>query len=171
MAIDVTEPIFFGFVHHKTSKKTLFCGSLFQKQDGMTTSGYSKTPLSKKLGIQEGFHIQVYNTPKKYTDFFYEFPQDVVFHTSENQESIDFIHIFATTENELNNAFLTAKPLLKKNGVLWLSWPKKSSQMASELDQSFVRNFGLKNGLVDVKVAAIDENWSGHKFVYRVKDR
>lgn len=138
----------------------------------MSTSGYSKTPLFKKLGIKVGFLIQVYNEPKNYLDFFHEFPNDVeIASSTQEEESVDFIHIFATSEAELSTAFSIAKPTLKKNGTLWISWPKKSSKIPTEIDKFFVMNYGLKNGLVDVKVAAIDTDWSGHKFVYRVKDR
>jgi hypothetical protein len=138
----------------------------------MSTAGYSKTPLYKKLGIKDGFCIQVYHSPKKYLDFFHEFPQDVLFfENATKNESLDFIHIFATTENELFEAFSNAKPLLKKSGILWVSWPKKTSKIVTEIDKFFVMKHGVDQGLVDVKVAAIDENWSGHKFVYRVKDR
>jgi len=138
----------------------------------MTSVGYSGTPLAKKLGIKENFLIQVYNSPKRYLDFFHEFPEGVVILDSEQEkETVDFIHIFATTESELSKAFSLAKPTLKKNGVLWISWPKKSSKIKTEIDKFYVMNYGLDNGLVDVKVAAVDDDWSGHKFVYRVKDR
>lgn len=138
----------------------------------MPSAGYSGTPLAKKLGIKENYLVQVYNSPKRYLDFFHEFPKDVV--VSEHQkepDSIDFIHIFATTKDSLETSFLKAKPLLKKSGMLWISWPKKSSKIATEIDKFYVMNYGLENGLVDVKVAAIDDEWSGHKFVYRIKDR
>ena len=138
----------------------------------METAGYSKTPLSKKLGIKEGFQIQVYNSPKNYLDFFHEFPDGVfISNAQEEMETIDFIHIFATTKEQLSQAFSKAKPCLKKNGIMWISWPKKSSTIPSEIDKFFVMKYGIENGLVDVKVAAIDSDWSGHKFVYRVKDR
>lgn len=139
----------------------------------MTTSvGYSGTPLAKKLGIKEGYSIQVMNVPKKYTDFFHEFPQNVVTITSIDQkESLDFIHVFATTKEELESSFTIAKPALKKNGSLWVSWPKKTSKIQTEIDKFMIMNYGLEKGLVDVKVAAIDRDWSGLKFVYRKKDR
>jgi hypothetical protein len=139
----------------------------------MTVStGYSGTPLAKKLGIKEGYSIQVMNTPKKYTDFFHEFPQNVVIIASDNQkESLDFIHVFATTKEALESSFAIAKPALKKNGSLWISWPKKTSKIQTEVDKFMVMNYGLENGLVDVKVAAIDQDWSGLKFMYRKKDR
>ncbi|MEQ6124516.1 DUF3052 domain-containing protein [Pseudotenacibaculum sp. MALMAid0570] len=138
----------------------------------MSTAGYSGTPLAKKLGIKENFLIQVYNSPKNYIDFFHEFPKGVVLSNS-NQgiKTIDFIHIFATTEEELSQAFHLAKPTLKKNGSLWISWPKKTSKIVSEINKFDVMKYGLDHGLVDVKVAAVDKDWSGHKFMYRTKDR
>lgn len=138
----------------------------------MSTAGYSKTPLAKKLGIKESFVIQVYNAPKTYTAFFHEFPEGVIISDSKQpKESLDFIHIFATSEHELSKAFKIAKPSLKKKGTLWISWPKKTSKIATEIDKFFVMRYGVENGLVDVKVAAIDNDWSGHKFVYRLKER
>lgn len=138
----------------------------------MSTAGYSGTPLAKKLGIKENFLIQVYNSPKGYLDFFHDFPEGVVILDSgQEKETLDFIHIFATSEKELSEAFKKAKPTLKKTGALWISWPKKSSKIETEIDKFYVMNYGLDNGLVDVKVAAVDDDWSGHKFVYRVKDR
>ncbi len=138
----------------------------------MATSGYSGTPLAKKLGIKENVVLQVYNSPKNYLEFFHEFPNDVIISNSQQEkESVDFIHIFATTEKELSEAFIQAKPTLKKSGSLWISWPKKSSKIETEIDKFYVMKYGLDNGLVDVKVAAVDSDWSGHKFVYRIKDR
>lgn len=137
-----------------------------------STSGYSGTPLFKKLGIKEGFTIQVFNTPKKYTDFFYEFPLDVVIRSSgKTKESLDFIHVFATTTEALVSSFNEAKPMLKKDGSLWISWPKKTAKIPTEIDKYMVMKYGLENGLVDVKVAAIDSDWSGLKFMHRKKDR
>ena len=138
----------------------------------MSSAGYSGTPLAKKLGIKENFLIQVYNSPKNYISFFHEFPSGVIISNSQQElETLDFIHIFATTKDSLTTNFLKAKPLLKKSGMLWISWPKKSSKIATEIDKFYVMNYGLENGLVDVKVAAVNDDWSGHKFVYRVKDR
>ena len=128
--------------------------------------------MAKKLGLKAGDTIQVFNAPKRYMDFFNDFPFGVkdmgkgVF-----DEQIDFIHVFAKTFDELESSFEIAKPNLKKNGILWISWPKKSSGILTELDKFSIMQYGLRSGLVDTKVAAIDENWSGHKFVYRLKDR
>ncbi len=129
------------------------------------------SPLYKKLGITEGIEIMVLNQPKKYTDFFSEFPSMVLIHESAKGQQFGFIHIFVSSNIELESLYKTAKENLKKNGVLWISWPKKASKLSTELDKFKIMKYGLENGLVDTKVASIDENWSGHKFVYRISDR
>ena len=137
----------------------------------MTTLGYSGTPLEKKLGIKDGYSIQVLNSPKSYLDFFISFPSNVQISTTSEKVTVDFAHIFCSTKKELEEYFLVAKNNLKKTGMIWVSWPKKSSKLTAEIDKFIVMEFGLKNGLVDTKVAAVDADWSGHKFVYRTKDR
>jgi len=136
----------------------------------MTTAGYSGTPLAKKLGIKPGYKMRVVNTPKPYAEFFDELPQGIELVTDLTVE-VDFIHLFATTVEELESAMGMAKPTLKMNGSLWVSWPKRTSGIPSEIDKFFVMECGQQAGLVDTKVAAIDEQWSGHKFMYCVKDR
>lgn len=131
----------------------------------------SATPLARKLGIKEGFVILVLNPPKDYKEFFTEFPERVTIKESSENTDLDFIHLFVRTFEELEESFLSAKPSLKKNGTLWISWPKKSSEIKTALDQHVIMNYGLNNGLVDVKIASVDKDWSGHKFVYRLKDR
>jgi hypothetical protein len=86
-------------------------------------------------------------------------------------ESIDFAHIFLMSQEEMKAFVPEVKGYLKKNATLWLSWPKKAAKLATDLDGNVIRSFGLGIGLVDVKVAAIDDIWSGLKFMYRVKDR
>ncbi len=137
----------------------------------MSTSGYSGTPLAKKLGIKPGYAVQVFNPPKPYLQFFHEFPDGVILVDPRDQAPIDFIHIFATTPSELTSYMQLAKANLKKNGLLWVSWPKKTSKIPTEIDKFDVMKCGQSNGFVDTKVAAIDEQWSGHKFMYRLKDR
>ncbi|MFS4467411.1 DUF3052 domain-containing protein [Maribacter sp. 2210JD10-5] len=138
----------------------------------MSTSGYSGTPLAKKLGIKEGFSIQVFNPPKPYRTFFEDLPKDIDVHKDASANiPMDFIHIFVAHPEELESLFSLAKHNLKKDGMLWISWPKKTSQIVTTLDKFAIMNYGQKKGLVDIKVAAIDADWSGHKFVYRVKDR
>jgi hypothetical protein len=134
-------------------------------------SGYSRTPLARKLGIKAGYSILLHNTPKNYLGLFSEWPEGIVFLRDNTSESADFIHAFCTTNDELQEIAEKLKPSLKKYGMLWISWPKGSSAMPTTLSRDYIREYFLENGLVDVKVAAIDKDWSGLKFVYRLKDR
>ncbi|MEM9327556.1 MAG: DUF3052 domain-containing protein [Bacteroidota bacterium] len=136
----------------------------------MSTSGYSGTPLARKLGIKAGYVVKIFFAPRDYLSFFGEFPEEVRIVTSPD-EPLDMAHLFVTTMEELERGFAEAKPALKMTGSIWVSWPKKTSGIPTELDKFAIMQYGLDMGLVDVKVAAIDETWSGHKFMYRVKDR
>ncbi len=136
----------------------------------MKTSGYSRTPLAKKLGIKEGFSVYFVNQPAHYFTLFELLPELTVLENPQ-KESADFIHLFCASTKDFQKTSLTLKPLLKKTGMLWVSWPKGSSKIETDLSRDPIRDFLLANGLVDVKVCAIDEDWSGLKFVYRVKDR
>lgn len=132
-------------------------------------AGYSGTPLLKKLGIKAGNKIIVLKEPPAYWDWLSPLPEDVRAMTRGTE--IDFIHLFVKDKKNFEKEFLNYKKYLKKDGMLWISWPKKSSKIATDLDENVIREFGLKNGLVDVKVCAVDEIWSGLKFVIRLKDR
>ena len=135
-------------------------------------AGYSGTPLLKKLGIKPGYKILFINEPDHYIDLLGEFPDGVQILKGDFEGLIDFIHVFCQTEEELHNLFPPLKNKLDKNGLIWVSWIKKASKKyIATFPESEVRNLGLNIGLVDVKVCAVDENWSGLKFVYRVEDR
>lgn len=134
-------------------------------------SGYSSTPLAKKLGIKVGFHILLFQVPGHYHNLFMDWPEGVVEGEVEKENSADFIHLFFTESKELKTHFSAYKKALKKTGSLWVSWPKGRSEIATDLKRDMIREYVLKQGLVDIKVAAIDEDWSGLKFVYRKKDR
>jgi hypothetical protein len=134
-------------------------------------AGYSQTPLAKKLGIKEGFTIKLVNEPSYYLSLFADFPTSINYSENENKHSIDFIHLFCTTFKELENNAPSLKNQLKKDGLLWISWPKGSSGIITDLKRDPIREYLLDLGLVDVKVCAVDEKWSGLKFVYRIKDR
>ncbi|RMA66307.1 DUF3052 domain-containing protein [Ulvibacter antarcticus] len=134
--------------------------------------GYSKTPLAKKLGIKEGFVISLINSPEHYFDLFEVFPNNISLENNPVTESLDFAHVFCTSFNCLEKETKRLKPLLKKTGILWVSWPKGTSKIDTEINRESIRSYVLDHiGLVDVKVAAIDVNWSALKFVYRIKDR
>jgi len=134
-------------------------------------SGYSGTPLAKKLGIKSDHNFLLYNEPKHYFNLFSDFPKDTTNLKDIEKDTADFIHIFCTTEKELFEAVTLVKPALKKSGMLWVSWPKGSSKIHTDLKREPVRDYVLSKRLVDIKVAAIDDDWSGLKFVYRLKDR
>lgn len=134
----------------------------------MSNAGYSGTPLVKKLGIKPGFHIALLNAPDNYLD---ELPENVTVHRTLDHAPYDFIQLFVVWREDLNEQFPPCKAALKKNGLLWVSWYKKAAKMDTDLTEDIIRDIGLENGLVDVKVAAIDEQWSGLRFVYRKEDR
>lgn len=134
-------------------------------------AGYSSVPLIQKLGFKEGMSVWLVNVPENYKSLLGGFPQGIV--ESKGQDTkVDFIHFFTRSHEALKEEFGNFKKRLKSNGMLWISWPKSTCSFAStDLTDNTVREVGLENGLVDVKVAAIDEDWSGIKFVYRLRDR
>lgn len=136
----------------------------------MQTTGYSGTPLAKKLGIKSGFKIRLVNEPKYYFDLFTDMPEHVIV-MNDKKSKKNLIHYFALTANNLNKDIIALKNEIESNGVIWVSWPKKSSKVISDITEDFIRNLALANGLVDVKVCAVDEIWSGLKLVIPLKDR
>jgi len=133
-------------------------------------AGYSGTPLPKKLGIKEGSRIALVNAPKDFPTELGELPDGVQF-IKRPTKSLDIILLFVLTEQALMRDFAKLAATLVSNGMLWIAWPKKSSGVKTDLSEDRVRQIGLDAGLVDVKVCAIDDTWSGLKFVYRLKDR
>ncbi|WP_405206376.1 DUF3052 domain-containing protein [Aquimarina sp. LLG6339-5] len=134
-------------------------------------AGYSGTPLAKKLGIKEGSTILLYNRPDHYWNLFSDLPDKIKELKMVTDEQADFIHVFCKTLKELEKVIPVYKTALKKTGMLWVSWPKGSSKIPTDLKRDLIRTHILHSGLVDIKVAAVDDDWSGLKFVYRVSDR
>lgn len=133
------------------------------------TAGYSTSPLARKLGIKEGDRVWLIDQPAYYLSLFADLPE---VEQVENQFSeVNFIHLFCSQQQQLIIIFPTAKEALAKDGIFWISWPKKSSSIPSDLSRDWIRDFVLKRGLVDVKICAVDMDWSGLKFVYRLQDR
>jgi hypothetical protein len=136
----------------------------------MEQAGYSGTPLVKKLGYKEGQKVIIRNEPPHYFGLLAGMPPiDRI--GEEAEGSADLIHLFCTELAELEANFLPLKKALKPNGSFWVSWPKGTSSVETDLNGNIVRNFGLFQGLVDVKVCAVDADWSGLKFMYRLQDR
>ncbi len=130
-------------------------------------AGYSGTPLAKKLGIKENFRTLLVAMPDDVRDEL----KSALAGCAEAKSALDFAMLFVTRKTDLKKQFPQIARQLAPSGMLWVSWPKKSSGVASDLDENLVRNVGLETGLVDVKVCAVDEVWSGLKFVIRLKDR
>ena len=133
-------------------------------------AGYSSTPLAKKLGIREGSRIGMVNAPDNFQSELGELPHGAQF-VKRMMGSLDIILFFVLRERELARDFATLAEKLVPHGMIWIAWPKKSSGVATDLSFERVQRIGLDAGLVDVKICAIDEIWSGLKFVYRLKDR
>ena len=110
------------------------------------------------------------NQPGHYFDLLGKIPESISIKKKLSGE-IDFIHFFTKNKKEYLTNLPKLQKHLNKNGMLWISWPKKASKIPTDLNEDIIRNIALTNGLVDVKVCAIDENWSGLKLVYRLKDR
>jgi len=133
-------------------------------------AGYSGTPLPKKLGLKEGSRIALINAPKDFARELGELPPDAQIVTRVTKP-IDIALLFVLTERALLRDFDKLAKKLASNGMIWVAWPKKASGVATDLSEQRVRTIGLDSGLVDVKICAIDEVWSGLKFVIRLKDR
>jgi hypothetical protein len=128
------------------------------------SAGYSGTPLPKKLGIKPGHRVMLLNAPAG-------FALDGVDTVSRAQGLADVILTFHTERRDLEKRMPVLRERMQQNAALWISWPKKASKKPTDLTEDVVREIALENRLVDVKVAAIDETWSGLKLVIRVKDR
>jgi hypothetical protein len=126
-------------------------------------AGYSGTPLPQKLGIKDGARVRLCGAPDGFARVLGVSPR--------SRGEADVIVLFARTAAELEPAFLRARRSLSMSGGLWVAWPKKASGVTTDLSETAVRRFGLAQGLVDNKVCAIDETWSGLRFVVRLADR
>jgi hypothetical protein len=133
-------------------------------------AGYSGTPLIKKLGIKEGFRAAFVDAPKDLAKDLGPLPASVRV-LSRPRRPMDFILLFTKSAETLERDFAKIAELLSSTGMLWVSWPKKTSGVATDLSENNVRQIGLNAGLVDVKVCAVNDIWSGLKFVYRLQDR
>lgn len=136
----------------------------------MSPAGYSGTPLVKKLGIKPGHRMWSFGAPDGYEALLGALP-DGARPAGKGETEIEFLHVFATTRETLERGLAEARRRMAEDGMVWLSWPKKASGVATELDGNVVREIGLGAGLVDIKVCAVDETWSGLKFVIPVADR
>ncbi len=137
------------------------------------TTGYSLRSLCEKLGIysvKTPGEIALLSAPLSYLPLLQPLPSNLtIIHSI--QSNLPFIQLFTTNKEQLEEIFPKLKAALLPSGILWVSWLKQSSSLPTDLNENIIRDIGLRNGLVDVKVIAIDKDWSGLKFVYRLKDR
>jgi hypothetical protein len=133
-------------------------------------AGYSGTPLARKLEIKDGSRIFLLNAPGNYLQLVAPLPAGVqvapqiTIHT-------DIVHIFSTKKEELSQAFRTSLKKMRPDGMIWVSWPKKSSKVPTDITEDTIRAVALPLGLVDIKVCAVDDVWSGLKLVIRKESR
>jgi len=133
-------------------------------------AGYSKRSLVDKLGIKPGYRVYLGNAPAGYDKTLGKLPEKTTLLKS-LKSPCDFMQFFTTGRADLDAAFPKLKKNLDPAGTLWISWPKGASKIKTDVNENVVREIGLSNDLVDVKVCAVDDVWSGLKFMFRLKDR
>ncbi len=133
-------------------------------------AGYSKRTLAEKLGIKAGTRVVALGAPPTYASLLGTLPNGATLHSRLSPSSA-FIHKFSRGRDDLAAGLPQLARALTDNGTLWVSWPKGASGVDTDLNENIVREIGLNQGLVDIKVCAVDDVWSGLKFVRRVVNR
>lgn len=133
-------------------------------------SGHSGTPLFRKLGFKPGFTSHVSGMPENYRDLLTGIPQEVTFVEHPEAGTLDIAHLFAPDRDTLARLLPIFRALIKPAGMIWVSWPKKSSGIVTDISEDTIREYAFPMDLVDVKVCAVDPTWSGLKLVIR-KDK
>ncbi|MFN8411417.1 MAG: DUF3052 family protein [Anaerolineales bacterium] len=137
----------------------------------MSLIGYSGTPLAKKLGFDKApLSVLTINAPKEYKAWLGELPVGVKL-TAKAKQQIEAVHLFTTEASFLNATLSTLRHELKQDGFVWVSWPKKSSKVPTDITEDTIREIALPLGFVDIKVCAVSEVWSGLKLVIRKSER
>lgn len=132
-------------------------------------AGYSGTPLPKKLGIKDGARVAIVSAPNGFDRTLGKLPKGVSVRR-QARPSVNVLLFFATRRSELSRRFATMARAIEDDGGLWIAWPKRTSGVATDVTENVARKIGLDAGLVDTKVCAIDDTWSGLRFVYRIAD-
>jgi len=132
----------------------------------MSSAGYSGTPLAKKLGIKEGSRIYIWGLHEEYKKFFDAVPDQVRFEKAPAQTT-DLAHIFVTQTADLKKQLESMRSKLRPDSTIWISWPKKSANVSTDVNENVIREIALPMGFVDIKVCAVNEVWSGLKLVIR----
>lgn len=135
------------------------------------TGGYSGTPLAKKLDIKPGDKVGTVNAPMDYAELVSHLPAGVVVVNDALERDLDLIHLFTNGREELASELSRLRSLIKQDGTIWVSWYKKAAKLPTEITEENIREAAFPLGLVDVKVCAVDEKWSGLKLVIRKENR
>ena len=133
-------------------------------------SGYSGTPLAQKLGIKIGQRVISINAPVTYRKLLAPLPEGVSF-SDKLDKNATFVHLFVSERKTLEKELKRLRKMIANNGVVWVSWPKKSSGVRTDVTEDVLRDVALPLGLVDIKVCAVDETWSGLKLMIRRENR
>jgi len=133
-------------------------------------AGYSGTPLAKKLGIKDGGRVFVSSAPPNYRALLAPLPEGVKI-VSRLDESVDVAHLFSARRSELQKLLRAAVTKIRGDTAIWVSWPKKASKVPTDITEDTIRAVALPMGLVDIKVCAVDDVWSGLKLVIRKENR
>ena len=133
-------------------------------------AGYSETPLPQKLGIKPGLTVVTINAPAKYRRLLGKIPDGVTF-SDRLKPGSNFVHIFTSRRSELQRMMSILRKKISDDGTVWVSWPKKSSGISTDVTEDVIREIALPLGFVDVKVCAVDETWSGLKLMIRRQSR
>ncbi len=134
------------------------------------TAGYSGTPLAQKLGIKDGFDILTINAPDNYRELLGPIP-DTITLSDKIHWDVDLIHLFTNSREELFFRLAECVRTIKQDGSIWVSWYKKAAKLPTEITEDIVREAAFPLGLVDIKVCAVDNKWSGLKLVIRKENR
>ena len=133
-------------------------------------AGYSGTPLAKKLGIGAGQVVATIDAPEHYAELLGELPPGAKLQDGVRGKT-PFVHVFTTKKAGLSKSLPRLGKAIFPDGVLWISWPKKSAGVPTDVTEDVIREVALPLGLVDVKVCAVDETWSGLKLMWRKERR
>jgi len=132
--------------------------------------GYSATPLVKKLGLKDDWRVCVIGCPVGYRQLVPDVPASVVF-AAEDEHDFDLIHLFVNERQVLREKLPVLIKKIRPDGMIWVSWPKKAAKMATDITEDVIREIALPLGLVDTKVCAVSEVWSGLRLVIRKEKR
>ncbi len=130
-------------------------------------AGYSGTPLVKKLGIKPGHAVYLMGAPKEYRSWLAPLPDSVTFAAKAPRDGADIVHLFVKSLAEYDSDLPKARKAMKSDGALWVSWYKKAAKIETDVTEHAIRDIALKTDLVDVKVCAVTDIWSGLKLVIR----